>query len=339
MTSLNYIILAHKNPDQVKRLVKRLEYDNVYFYIHIDKSIDIKPFLEAMKGIKNINFLNGKDRIKCIWADFSIVQATINCINKVLSDNREGYTILLSGQDYPLHPNKDIYTHFEINNGIHYISGVPLPKSTWENGGMDRIRNYHFQLSDRRNDKIGIPSVWDINFYVHFKRYNNYLKKLIKKRIIPSQILIPRRYPFKKLFPYGGSQWWALPNSTLKLIIQFSFENKKIIRYFKHVHIPDEVFFSSIVHKLIPVEYIHASATYVNWDHPGISPKTFTIDDLELILKQKKEYLFCRKFDTSLDDEILNKIDEELSLFEINKKSSKTIRVIDPFSNNHLKIQ
>jgi len=37
-----YIILAHKNPDQIKRLVLRLNTEGTSFFIHIDKKAIIK---------------------------------------------------------------------------------------------------------------------------------------------------------------------------------------------------------------------------------------------------------------------------------------------------------
>ncbi len=128
MTSLNYIILAHKNPEQIKRLVNRLKHKNVNFYIHVDKSIPLKPFSDALTDIDKIYLLNDEERVTCHWADLGMVLGTIECIKRILSDGRSGYAVLLSGQDYPLYNSTEIFEFFKHNNGLHYISGIPLPR-------------------------------------------------------------------------------------------------------------------------------------------------------------------------------------------------------------------
>lgn len=53
---INYIILAHKNPQQVLRLIDRLNTFQCNFYIHIDKGVDIAPFIIAFSNLKNVFF-------------------------------------------------------------------------------------------------------------------------------------------------------------------------------------------------------------------------------------------------------------------------------------------
>ena len=53
----NYIILAHKNPIQLSRLINRLDDDHSNFYIHIDKSTDIREFKINIQKKQNIYFI------------------------------------------------------------------------------------------------------------------------------------------------------------------------------------------------------------------------------------------------------------------------------------------
>ena len=46
---INYIILVHKNPFQLIRLINKLSGNHVSFYVHVDKLVDSRPFLEAAK--------------------------------------------------------------------------------------------------------------------------------------------------------------------------------------------------------------------------------------------------------------------------------------------------
>ena len=70
---INYIILVHKNPLQLIRLVNKLSESNVYFYIHIDKLVDSKPFLEAAKDISNIHFISDEKREEGVWCGIGLV--------------------------------------------------------------------------------------------------------------------------------------------------------------------------------------------------------------------------------------------------------------------------
>ena len=70
----NYLVLAHKNPDQLYRMITALN-DNVsHFFIHIDAKSPIAPFKEHLQGLP-VYFIDKREC--CFWGDFSIVRATI----------------------------------------------------------------------------------------------------------------------------------------------------------------------------------------------------------------------------------------------------------------------
>ena len=39
-----HLILAHKNPAQLERLIRAMKHPAFHFYIHVDKKSDIGPF-------------------------------------------------------------------------------------------------------------------------------------------------------------------------------------------------------------------------------------------------------------------------------------------------------
>lgn len=89
-----YLILAHKNPEQVKRLVRLLDSD---VYIHIDRKSDMDKFHISDPKVKYIN-----KRVNITWGGFSMIKATLKLINVARNNNNYDYYILLSGDDYPL---------------------------------------------------------------------------------------------------------------------------------------------------------------------------------------------------------------------------------------------
>ena len=51
-----YLILAHKNPKQLERLVRNLLADNVFVFVHIDEKTNETPFVELLTAFKNVFF-------------------------------------------------------------------------------------------------------------------------------------------------------------------------------------------------------------------------------------------------------------------------------------------
>ncbi|MGF1986665.1 MAG: hypothetical protein RMY62_002115 [Nostoc sp. ZfuVER08] len=60
-----YIILAHKYPEQLKRLIHRLNTENVSFFIHIDKKVEAKIYHQVVTLLKDFtNVFFSKDSIQ-----------------------------------------------------------------------------------------------------------------------------------------------------------------------------------------------------------------------------------------------------------------------------------
>lgn len=308
---LNYILLAHKNPQQLKRLYTKLFAPYCRFYIHIDKAVDIAPFYKVFNNCKNIYFLTENQREVGVWGDIGIVKATINSLKQILHENRKGYTILMSGQDYPLHSNQYIHDFFSKNYGTHYIAIYPLPHPGWHNNGMDRLTKYKINKSPKRGDFIQLPSIFDKEFY-----HLNTLRKIksLFKASKTSEIFLclkKRKFP-DYLMPYAGGQWWALPIEGVKSILQFTEKHPEYLDYHFHTLLPDEIFFHSILMYLKSKKEItiNPSITYVNWERKNVSlPVTFTQEDMNELETAAKTKLFARKFDMELDEKVLDLLD------------------------------
>lgn len=310
---LNYIIHAHKNPQQLKRLVERLSTPNTNFYIHIDRSIDLKPFRDELTSFNNLFLFDDNQRIRVTWANISQVEATLIAIKKVISDNRKGYCILMSGQDYPIKTNQYINSFFESNKGKNFISGAPmLSEKIWRDG-LHRIEKYNFHPYENERVVLAIPSIYDLSFYTKqtLRNIRSLLKTGERKHIF--KIFVNRNLP-DNVSLYNGSNWWAFPIETLLTIDEFVENNPKYINYHKWTHCTDEIFFHSIVFSKLNNQLISDSVTYVNWTRKGCQlPVTFTEDDFdELTVNNDK--LFARKFDVPLSSAIFDKIDREILL-------------------------
>jgi hypothetical protein len=305
--NINYIVLAHKNPQQLKQLIEKLSTPSTYFYVHIDKGVEIKPFLDVLGEQQSVHFLESRE--KGIWGDIGIVKASINALKEIIKTQEPGYCVLISGQDYPIKSNEQIASFLTRNYGVNYIDTLTFDESEWPNNGMDRIEHYKFNLSAERGHFILLPSLLSKDFYKNWKLNFRGLLHLVKHNKASAIIFRSRKFP-EYMIPYAGSQWWSLPVETAVKVLLFLEQNKGYLNYNRYSLLPDEFFFQSIIKHLASKEgtmIIKPSITYVNWKKAGVPlPVTFTSEDIEELRNQPEEKLIARKFELDASDPILN---------------------------------
>jgi hypothetical protein len=298
---MTYIILAHKNAPQLKRLIDRLNDEHSFFYVHIDKKSDIYEFTKIIKG-DNIKFLS--NRINCLWGDFSIIIATINLMRKAVESKRNGITVLLTGQDYPIKSLDGINCFFKKNAEYNFIDTIPVEEN-WETY-RDKIESYKFNLSVGRGHCVTFRKVSKASLKSFFKGEISFAQLLL---------LLKKRKLKLGLRQYAGSQLWALNSETLEKMYIYITENyTALYDYYQYTTCPDEIFFQTIAKHLSEQDVsvqLAPTVTYANWvgDLTAASPVTFTIADLEKLKEKSEKFLFARKFDTETDAEILDELD------------------------------
>ena len=307
---INYIILTHKSPTQLERLISRLDDQDTTFFVHIDLKTNIEQFKYLQK--ENVIFL--EDRVDVIWGDFSIVQATLNAMKSVVEHRSQGYTILLSGQDYPIKSNREIKEYLSKNQDFDFIDFAKI-ETVWK-GYRERTIARKLNLSSKKGMYVTVFSIPDIRsfreFYVSCKSVLKFFIHTSSKnytKIIPF-LLKKRKLPVES--QYAGSAWWAFRQSTVIKILELITTKKEVVDYYKECLLPDEIFFQTLINFLSNYKIqVKDSITYVNWERKECAlPVTFSGDDLQEILKQPKSKLFARKFDIDLNSSsILNEID------------------------------
>jgi len=310
---INYIILAHNKPRQLERLVKRLDAVEVFFYIHIDKSVDDAPFRKLLTGNENIYFLEDEERTSTPWSDIGFVHATLAALKRCIQNTKNGYCVLLSGQDYPIAGNQKIRKYFETNYGKSFISIADVA-AIWPHWEI-RFERYNFHLVKKRTEH-GIYPLCDSRFLT-FRNLKDIL--FVTLHFGPIQalktIFAKRRIHPRSLVPKGGSAWWALPIETIVEIVSYLKKHPGFLEYHRYTHVPDETIFHTLVDELNPTENMAESVTYVNWKRKGVTlPVTFhKTEDFKELMALEDRYLFARKFDDSINSDILDRLDRYLS--------------------------
>lgn len=62
-----YIILAHKEGIQLRRMIERLSDGGSYFFLHIDKNSDVKGIQQRLNNLPNIEFI---ENLSVNWGEF-----------------------------------------------------------------------------------------------------------------------------------------------------------------------------------------------------------------------------------------------------------------------------
>ena len=276
-----YLILAHKDPELLERLVNKLSNADADIYIQLDNKANINEF-SSLSNIKNTFFID--KRIDTVWGNYSIIEATLNGFKQILSTGKSYTHInLLSGQDYPLKPVTEIQKFLFANSDKTFMHLLSINDNEWLQG-KERIIRYSFG---------------------DFKLPGKYGFQRLANNILPK-----RRLPLK-LKAYGGSQWLSITPECALYAINFLKKNPKLKRFFRATWAIDEIFFQTILmNSPLKGKLVNDSLRFIE-QYGNSRPTIFTINDAGRLLNSGK--FFARKFDRDVDTQILDQLDAAIS--------------------------
>lgn len=263
MMKISYVIVAHQNPAIVQRLLNALLKAGHTVALHYDKKSGDEAFRkleQAFHGNPSVRFAR---RVKVNWGEWSIVEATLNCIEEIAASGWEpDYVYYASGSDYPIRSSDELVAFLSRNYGKEFIEGVPTDKQRWVKGGPQEERYQYRFWFNWRDQKLRATT------------FLNLQKKLGLKR---GFVL--------GLEPYMGSQWWVLTWKTLKRVMELA-NRREIRRFFKTTLIPDELFFQTLVCNLVPASRIISRPLTLYQFSDYMIPIIFCADRVEYLVRQ-----------------------------------------------------
>lgn len=258
--SVGFILLVHEHLNRVADLARHLVEQGSPIIMHIDQRTpdnEVDALKAKLRQHKNIRYVQ---RRKCEWGRYSIVSATLDAAQKMLSDfPTVSHVYLASGSCLPLRPVAELQQYLSKQPATDFIESVTTDEVVWTVGGLDWERFVlRFPFSWKRKRKL-------------FDRSVAFQRKIGYSRRIPDGVE-----------PHLGSQWWCLTRETLTAILEDS-NRKTYDRYFSHVWIPDESYFQSLVRKH-STSIESRSLTLSNFDVQG-KPHVFYDDHIRLLEK------------------------------------------------------
>jgi hypothetical protein len=273
---LAYIVSAYKNLDQLARLAERLNTERSVVYIHVDKKTDHAEYERLERTLAGRPSVRLLERHACHWGGFGHVRATLKGIDALLASGSDfEHLVLLTGQDYPIKPPAEIERFFAEHRGTSFMAYKALPSESWSpRGGLDRIEYRHWRW---RGPHVRLP--WK------------------------------RRFPAGAA-PYGGGAYWNLSRACVEHVARFVENRPDVVDFFRHVDIPDEVFFQTVLmNSELAGSVVNDNLRYIDWTR-GATPALLEARDLPALRASPK--LFARKFDVFHDGKILDLVDTEL---------------------------
>lgn len=276
-----YLIIAHNNFYILERLLKLIDDDRNDIYIHIDKKVknfDFNYFNNICRKSK-VKFIK---RIKVYWGGYSQVQCELNLLKAAIKNNYEYYH-LLSGVDLPIKNQDYIHKFFEKNKGKEFVR---FTQNKWD---YNRVSKKHFFSNYIKSSHI-----------IEFSTYriaNKFASKFINKD----------DYDYTKKFEdykfMKGDNWFSITDNCAHYICQ----NENVIKtMFKYTIGPDEHFIQTILYNSKFKDKLSSDTCLREIDWNRGKPYVYRIKDYKLL--QKSKNLFARKFDNTVDREIIDKI-------------------------------
>lgn len=281
-----YLVLTHGNPKLTGHLISQLAGAQAYFIVHVDRKTDITPFLPLAQRFSNVHFC--RDRINGAWADFSLVQATLNAMTdtmQIVPDVER--LVLLSGATLPVQPRSYIERFFALDQQANYMEAFAMPDEQFGKP-LGRLQHYWIRCA---------PPM---------ARYRRRLQKMI----IAYAPLRDYKPAFNGMQAMAGSQWWSITGQACRHILEFVQANPAFLRFCRHTDCPDEHFLQTILWNSSFRQTLRPSITYTEWKPGSHSPETMSQRHIDLFNAARvmnaehhnsplpaEEVLFARKFD------------------------------------------
>ena len=271
MAQIAFVLLAHKDPEDVIAQARALHAGGDRVAIHYDARApraEVERLRAGLAAEPGVAF--AARRFRCGWGEWSLVAATLEGMRAALAAFPEAsHVYLISGDCAPVKSAAWAHALLE-GEDADFIESHDFFDGDWIRTGLKEERLvYRHVFNERRQPAL---------FYAALSAQ----KRLGLRRRLPADLRVRI-----------GSQWWCLRRETAERVLRFAGERPDLPRFFRATWIPDETFVQSLVRHLVPeAEIRNRSLTFLLFTDYGM-PATFYNDHHDLLLAQ--DALFARK--------------------------------------------
>lgn len=290
MSKHAYLILAHKNFGQLRKLIQLLDDERNDIFVHVDakaKNFNPEEFKDTVKK-STLTFL--PRRIAVNWGGVSIMRTELALLKAATQAGSYQYYHLLSGMDLPIKSQDEIHNFFDANQGKEFVSLWQFKKST-----VTRFK--YFTIFPEGEARFRTRII------------NHIFKGL--------QMAVGFRINKKVDFRFG-SQWFSITDAFARYVVD---SEQWLEHVFRHTSTCDEIFLQTLlcsspfkqnIFDPTPLQNQananQSNMRFIDWSR-GQSvrhPWTFRLDDFPLLMSVP--HLWARKFDETVDGQIIDQI-------------------------------
>uniref|UniRef100_A0A674D0K6 Xylosyltransferase 1 n=1 Tax=Salmo trutta TaxID=8032 RepID=A0A674D0K6_SALTR len=287
-----FVLVVHGRASrQFQRLFKAIYHTSHYYYIHVDQRSN---YLHRQVGALASQYSNVRVtswRMSTIWGGASLLTMYLRSMDDLLkmADWNWDFFINLSAADYPIRTNEQLVGFLTKYRDMNFI----------KSHGRDNTRFIRKQGLDRL-----------------FFECDTHMWRLGDRKI-PEGIAVD-----------GGSDWFLLNRMFVDYIINS--EDELVVsmkRFYAYTLLPAESFFHTVLENSAHCEsMVDNNLRITNWnrklgckcqykhivDWCGCSPNDFKPPDLPRFQQTSRPTFFARKFEASVNQEIVTQLDSFL---------------------------
>ncbi len=284
-----YMIIAHNQFELLEKLILALDDVRNDIFIHIDAKVKDFDFEHFGSLTSNSRVIFTDERVNVTWGDFSQVKTEMLLLKTAVKSERTEkpyqYYHLISGVDLPIKSNDEIHRFFNEKDGkefVHFTHNEPKAID------VSRLRYYHL-FRKRRNTftKIAAQLALKIQQFMHVDR--------LKKTGIQVQ---------------KGCNWFSITGDFAHYIVENLPQYEKVFNY---SYCGDETFVQTMLVNSPFKDNLfmpncnnnhEACMRLIDWERGN--PYIWRLEDFDII--RNSPCIFARKFDLSVDGEIVDKV-------------------------------
>ncbi len=309
-----YLILTHKDPEQVEALAARILALSPHgqVVVHHDLASDDLPW--RGRPPDRVHFV---ERERILWGGWSIVEATLRMVTFALQELRADWFVVLSGEHWPVEDLR-AWELATIASGIDaFVTAEPLPHRLRFGRGDDETNGANMFLSRCLHRWVtvkqpraavahrAVGGFWKLSRYVMpivTVEYSHRRETWFFGR--PRARGRMRDWEF-----YKGSQWIAFNRRSAETILD---ADPAVTEWFRRGHIPDETYFHTVLRHDKDLVVTKDVVTYV-----PIGPKTPTLRWMVLKIEELPDVwrsgaAFARKVDLADRPEVIRALNAEV---------------------------
>lgn len=272
-----YGILVHHRPRQFEWLYRALHNPTDVFLVHVDARAPEEVNERVQHLVRDHDNVHLMERHDVVWAGWSLAEINLHLIRRLRVLDRDWAVFVnLSGQDYPLRRPDDIRRDLLEEPHRNHIEMLAIRDLSW------------------RERRI----LWKHRNLIHIER---------GKRVVRLPLPILQRHGIR--ITWKGSGWYCLSRDFCDWICTDPVAADVCARL-RPTCVPDEHLVQTLVHTSPFARTVLADCRReIVWSG-GNHPETLTIGHRELL--SRSNALFARKFDESVDSEILHLLASKL---------------------------